>query len=286
MSRPSAADAAMVGQATAPMERAPRRWLQRVWGLPYIHARQDWSVVWPALAAMPREGVRLLDAGCGVGRWSLELAARRPGWHVIGLDRDAAALRIAESSRRKLHLDNLSFVQGDFADFRSLPAFDVVLSICSAHYLAATGGGGALFNCFAAALRPDGHLVLYVPRAANEAPWLPFLPRPTWHDVFTAAQLRTLCIASGLTIHRLDGEVGRAGTAVKQIDILAAGRWRRAALAAGLYGVECALAAWDRRGQRRPGDATLMWLLLAQRRSSSTDRPLDVTPPPALREAV
>src|SRR5690348_7193228 len=127
MSRTSAPGAAMVGQATAAMEPAPRRWLQRVWGLPYIHARQDWSVAWPALAAMPREGIRLLDAGCGRGRWALELAARRPGWQVIGLDRDAAALRLAESARRKLRLDNLSFVQGDFVDFRSLPVFDVVL---------------------------------------------------------------------------------------------------------------------------------------------------------------
>jgi len=285
MSRTSAPGAAMVGQATAAMERAPRRWLQRVWGLPYIHARQDWSVVWPALAAMPREGIRLLDAGCGRGRWALELAARRPGWQVIGLDRDAAALRLAESARRKLSLHNLSFVQGNFADFRSLPAFDVVLSICSAQYLAGAGGGDALFDCFAKALRPDGRLVLYGPRAASEAPWLPFLPRPTWHDVFTAAQLRALCISSGLTIDRLDGQLGRAGTMVKQIDILASGRWRRAALAAGLYGVECALAAWDRRGRRGPGDATLMWLLLAQRRSGAADRNLHAAPA-ALMEAV
>jgi Precorrin-6B methylase 2 len=285
MSRASPAGTAMVGQATAAMEPAPRRWLHRVWGLPYIHARQDWAAVWPALAAMPREGIRLLDAGCGRGRWALELAARRPGWRVIGLDRDAAALRLAESARRKLRLDNLSFVQGDFADFRSLPVFDVVLSICSAQYLAGAGGGEALFKCFATALRPDGQLVLYVPRAAGEAPWLPFLPRPAWHDVFTAAQLRALCLSSGRHDRCLDGHLGRAGTMVKQIDMLAAGRWRRAALAAGLYGVECALAAWDRRGRRRPGDATLMWLLLAQRRSASADWSRH-TAPVALMEAV
>ena len=286
MSRASVARAAMVGQATAAMESAPRRWLQRVWGLPYIHARQDWSVVWPTLAAMPREGIRLLDAGCGRGRWSLELAARRPGWRIVGLDRDAASLRIAESARRKLRLDNLSFVQADFADFRSPPVFDVVLSICSAHYLAAAGGGEGLFTCFSTALRPEGRLVLYVPRAAGEAPWLPLLPRPVWHDVFTASQLRALCVATGFRITRLGGELGRAGTMVKQIDMLATGRWRRVALAAGLYGVECALAAWDRRGRPRPDSATLMWLLLAQRRSNPADRPVLPAPPAALMEAV
>lgn len=286
MSRASTARTAMVGQATAAAEPAPRRWLQRVWGLPYIHARQDWSVVWPTLAAMPREGVRLLDAGCGRGRWALELAARRPGWQIVGLDRDAGALRIAESARRKLGLQNLSFVQADFADFRAPPAFDVVLSVCSAHYLAAAGGGNALFQCFAAALKPHGRLVLYAPRAAGEAPWLPFLPRPVWHDVFTAAQLRALCTANGFRVNRLEGELGRAGTVVKQIDILAAGRWRRLALAAGLYGVEYALAAWDRRRRNRPGSATLMWLLLAQRQSSPADRGVRSPPPAAVMEAV
>lgn len=278
----SSADATMVGQATAAVESAPRRWLQRVWGLPYIHARQDWSVVWPALAAMPHEGTRLLDAGCGRGRWSLELAARRPGWRIVGLDRDAAALRIAEEARRKLGLSNLSFVQADFADFRAPPAFDVVLSVCSAHYLAAAGGGDDLFQCFATALRPGGRLVLYAPRAADEVPWLPFLPRPVWHDIFTAPQLRALCTVNGFRVSRLEGELGRAGTIVKQIDILAGGRWRRAALAAGLYGVECALVAWDRRGHRRPGTGTLMWLLVAQRQSSPAGR--DVRAAAALME--
>ena len=286
MAPASAARTGMVGQATAAAEPAPRRWLQRVWGLPYIHARQDWSVVWPTLAALPCAGIRLLDAGCGAGRWSLELAARRPGWQIVGLDRDAGTLRIAESARRKLGLENLSFVQADFADFRAAPAFDVVLSVCSAHYLAAAGGGNDLFQGFAAALKPHGRLVLYAPRAAGEAPWLPFLPRPVWHDVFTAAQLRALCVANGLRVNRLEGELGRAGTVVKQIDSLATGRWRRVALAAGLYGIECALAAWDRRRRSRPGRATLMWLLLAQRQSSPADRGVRVPTPTAVMEAV
>ena len=286
MSHPSAPRTAMVGQATAAVERAPRRWLQRLWGLPYIHARQDWSVVWPTLAAMPREGIRLLDAGCGRGRWSLELAARRPGWRIVGLDRDAAPLRIAESARRKLRLDNLSFVQADFADFRSPPAFDVVLSVCSAHYLAAAGGGDVLFSCFATSLRPGGRLVLYAPRAAGEAPWLPFLPRPVWHDVFTAAELRALSSANGFRVTRLGGALGRAGTMVKQIDVLATGRWRRVALAAGLYGVEWALTAWDRRRRNGADRATLMWLLVAERPADPADRSAQSPAPTALLEAV
>jgi hypothetical protein len=92
-------------------------------------------------------------------------------------------------------------------------------------------------------------------------------------------------MANGFRVDRLEGALGRAGTVVKQIDILASGRWRRLALAAGLYGVECALAAWDRR-RRRPGTATLMWLLLGQRQPGPADRGVRSPPPAAVMEAV
>lgn len=282
MSRSSHAARAMIGQATAALEPAPRRWVQRLWGLPYIHARQDWSVVWPLLAALPPTGVTLLDAGCGAGRWTLELAARRPGWRIMGIDRDAAALRRADAARRRLALDNVSFVRSDFTDFRAPAAFDVVLSVCSAHYLAAAGGGDALFDCFASALKPGGRLMLYGPRAAGEAPWTPLLPRPSWHDVFTADQLRGLCAGHGLTIDRLDGHLGGAGTLVKQVDLLAAGRWRRLGLVAGLYGLEWALAVADRRRRVSPGAPTLMWLLVAEREAELSAPATRLSPPATL----
>ena len=257
----------MIGQATAAGQRAPRRWLQRVWGLPYIHARQDWSAVWPSIAGLPSTGVRLLDAGCGGGHWSLEIAARRPGWTVVGLDRDASRLRDADERRRLLGLSNLTFVLSDFAEFGRDAAFDVVLSVCSAHYLAESGAEDQVFDFLASALAPGGRLLLYGPRAAAEVPWIAGLPRPEWHPVFTAAQLERLCAAHDLEIDGLQGHLGRAGTMVKQVDLLAAGRWRRFAMAAGLYGVEYALSAIDRRVGVRPGTPTLMWLLSARRRT-------------------
>jgi SAM-dependent methyltransferase len=269
MSRSSHPRRAMVGQATAALAPAPRRWLQRHWGLPHIHARQDWSVLWPLIAALPLTDVRLLDAGCGDGRWTLELAARRPGWQLVGIDRDPAALELAEAGRRRLALDNVSFVQSDFTEFRTPAPFDVVLSVCSAHYLVAAGAGDVLFAWFAAALKPGGQLMLYGPRVAAEAPWTPRLPRPSWHDVFTADQLRRLCAAHGLGVSRLEGHLGAAGTLVKQIDLLATGRWRRLGLAAGLYGLEWALAVADRRRSIEPGAQSLMWLLVSERHAEA-----------------
>lgn len=280
MSRSSRAVGGMIGQATAALESAPRRWVQQLWGLPYIHARQDWSVVWPLLAALPPTGVRLLDAGCGAGRWTLELAARRPGWQIVGIDRDAEALCLADAARRRLALENVAFVRSDFTDFRAPAAFDIVLSVCSAHYLAAAGGGDALFECFASALKPGGRLMLYGPRAAGEAPWTPRLPRPNWHDVFTADQLRGLSVGHGLRIDRLEGHLGSAGTLVKQVDLLATGRWRRLGLMAGLYGLEWALAVADRRRRVGRDARTLMWLLVSEREATPSES-ATLRPPPA-----
>ena len=59
----------MLGRATAPLERIPRRWLQRIWGIPWIDSRQKWSLLWPTLGSLPETPMRLLDAGCGCGEF-------------------------------------------------------------------------------------------------------------------------------------------------------------------------------------------------------------------------
>lgn len=254
----------MIGQATAALEGRPRRWLQRAWGLPHIHARQDWWVVWPALADLPGTGIRVLDAGCGSGRWALELAARRPEWTLVGLDRDAGRIAAAERSRRRLGLDNVEFIHSGFAEYAAARPFDVVLSVCSAHY-EASSGANTLFACAADCLKPAGSLLLYGPRARDEVPWTAGFPRPEWHVVFTASQLESLCQRYRFQLESLDGHVGRPGTLVKQLDLLAAGPRRRVAML-GLYGIEYALAAVDRRLRVQRGGPTLMWLLRARRR--------------------
>ncbi len=54
---------------------------------------------------------RLLDAGCGPGLLSIEMA--RHGHTVIGIDRSAEMLRRAEIKRKSENLNNLRFMKGD-----------------------------------------------------------------------------------------------------------------------------------------------------------------------------
>ena len=70
----------------------------------------------------PRPGMRLLDAGCGVGLEAARLAEEHPEMHVTGVDRNTEMLEIA---RRRAA--NVEWVEADLADLDLPPeSFDAV----------------------------------------------------------------------------------------------------------------------------------------------------------------
>jgi tRNA1(Val) A37 N6-methylase TrmN6 len=85
-----------------------------------------------AAACDARPGERVLEAGCGVGAVLLAAAARRPGVVFTGLERDPAALALAEQNISLNRMDDrVTAIAGDVAaGFRAqgLPAFDAALA--------------------------------------------------------------------------------------------------------------------------------------------------------------
>jgi tRNA1(Val) A37 N6-methylase TrmN6 len=79
-----------------------------------------------------KPGERVLEAGCGVGAVLLAAAARRPGVLFTGLERDQAALALAEQNISLNRMGEcVTAIGGDVAaGFRALglPAFDAVLA--------------------------------------------------------------------------------------------------------------------------------------------------------------
>ncbi|MGH0028765.1 MAG: methyltransferase domain-containing protein [Myxococcota bacterium] len=99
----------------------------------------------------------LLDAGCGSGEMTADLAARHPRVRFVGIDLcdsvRAAAARFAS-------LPNLHYVQADVARPPFRPAaFDAAWSFGVLHHTPDTGGA---FRALAALVKPEGALSIWL----------------------------------------------------------------------------------------------------------------------------
>lgn len=68
-----------------------------------------------AAAVAPAPGKRLIEAGCGVGGALLQIAARRPGVDLTGLERDPAAAALARENAA-LNGAQANILEGDVAN--------------------------------------------------------------------------------------------------------------------------------------------------------------------------
>ncbi len=120
----------------------------------------------PHLTVEP--GTRVLDLGCGIGRWSRRLAAN--GAEVTGVD--LSPTMIAEASRRALD-DGVEarcrFVVGDVATLGFDGAFDRVVCVTVLQHVLDDADRHEALLGIARALRPGGKAVLL--EAAPTQPW-------------------------------------------------------------------------------------------------------------------
>jgi ubiquinone/menaquinone biosynthesis C-methylase UbiE len=105
-----------------------------------------------------RPGMRVLDAGCGIGLETARLAAAHPDTVVTGLDRNGELLEIA---RRRAEPANLRWVEADLAALE-LPAgsFDAIRTERVLMYLPDDGLPRVLGD-LVRLLRPGGRLALF-----------------------------------------------------------------------------------------------------------------------------
>jgi SAM-dependent methyltransferase len=235
----------MLGKNIAAIYPPPLRWVYRLFGFPNIHDRQRWAYLWPRLRAFRGRNVRLLDVGCGSGSWVLELAASNPDWTVVGIDRNADQIRRAEQRRQSLGLRNANFVAADYVEWQGSGAFDIVLSVNSAHYALPAGTGPLLFQRFREWLDPSGVLILFAPWCGSEgAAGGGENGSPAAHKGFVStAQISGLCEAAGLKVETMAPCIGRLGILAKGLAIQSE---RRPFLSTVLYPAQLALSFFDR----------------------------------------
>lgn len=122
-------------------------------------------------------GARILDAGCGLGAQTVELAAR--GYHMVGLDISATMVSRAydEAEDRGLHID---FVRGDMRDITFEEPFDALLCWGTSFGYFSEEENERTIRQFHRALRPNGMLLLEV---VNRDFMISSQPNQVWFEV-------------------------------------------------------------------------------------------------------
>lgn len=116
--------------------------------------RTAWDRVF-ALAVNGREGLEILDVGCGTGILSLELAAR--GHRVTGIDFAPAMLALARQKAAQAHAD-IRFEEGD-AEALHFPPLSFDLAI-TRHVLWTLPHPEAAIDEWIRVLRPGGRIAV------------------------------------------------------------------------------------------------------------------------------
>jgi SAM-dependent methyltransferase len=111
----------------------------------------------------------ILDAGCGSGVFSFELAKRHPEAQVTGVELEPDLVARANEIAKRAGLTNCSFQEGDVTKLDFEDAFDLVVSVDNFEHVE---DDIAAMRTLRRALRPGGRLVAHVP--GYERRWILF----------------------------------------------------------------------------------------------------------------
>lgn len=87
----------------------------------------------PGLDERMKDGIDVLDAGCGRGGAVRALAARYPRSRFVGYDLCAPAIDYARTAARTAELDNVHFAIRDLSDFDEAARYDLITSFDAIH---------------------------------------------------------------------------------------------------------------------------------------------------------
>lgn len=99
----------------------------KIFGIPHTEMRNRSRLIFSNFGL--KKGNKILDAGCGIGLYGLELASKRDCF-VLGIDLSNDKINNAEKIRKSLKIKDIEFKKGDLTNLSvSDNSFDVI--ICS-----------------------------------------------------------------------------------------------------------------------------------------------------------
>jgi SAM-dependent methyltransferase len=111
----------------------------------------------------------ILDAGCGQGVFSFELAKRHPEAQVLGIDMEPTLVARDNAVARRAGLSNCRFQVADVTQIEFEGRFDLVVSVDNLEHVE---DDVTAMRALLRALKPGGQLVVHVP--GYERRWLMF----------------------------------------------------------------------------------------------------------------
>lgn len=107
----------------------------------------------PGLIDRLKDGINVLDVGCGCGKAMNHLAGLYPNSTFVGYDFLDSAIEVARNETKELGLTNVRFEATDAATFEDTDMFDLIVTFDSVHDQAKPD---AMLANIARALKPDG----------------------------------------------------------------------------------------------------------------------------------
>jgi len=129
-----------------------------LYGTPDLHTHIRWRIIKRFIDV---HASLVLDVGCGIGLIALELALKRRGMKIIGIDIDQEAIDRANLLKEKLRITNAEF---HHCDVRTLPfhdqQFDMVLLIDVIEHVQ---NPEMILENISRLLKPSGVVIVSVP---------------------------------------------------------------------------------------------------------------------------
>lgn len=120
---------------------------------------EDNALRFTAEHAELKDGMDILELGCGWGSLSLWMAEKFPQSRITSVSNSHSQRRFIEASARARGLSNLDVVTADINVFRSVKVFDRVVSVEMFEHMR---NHERLLDSVASWLRPDGKLFVHV----------------------------------------------------------------------------------------------------------------------------
>ena len=149
---------------------------------------------------LPENGY-ILDAGCGIGRHSIELARR--GFKVLGIDTNQKYLDLALEKAKALSLDNVNFSLMDLRNLNEEEMFDGVINLWSSFGYFDDDTNEEIIKNFFKAVHKNGKVIVDI---ENRDYILKFFIRETFKEkedgIFILERRKFDPVTSVVTTHR------------------------------------------------------------------------------------